>query len=125
MRLRVPKLMAAEVTGESMLPLLRPGDRLIVRAGAVIQTGDVVVARHPGRDLLIVKRVGHRDGAGWWLESDNQRASGRQDSWDFGAVADGLVTGRVVGRYWPPSRVSFSLFSGSRSRSVLSRRRAR
>jgi nickel-type superoxide dismutase maturation protease len=92
---------AVEVTGESMLPVLRPGDRLLVRSGARIAPGDVVVARHPRQDLLIVKRATRREADGWWLESDNQRAAGRQDSWDFGAVPDGLIVGRVVMRYWP------------------------
>ena len=90
-----------EVTGDSMLPALRPGDWLLVRSGARVAPGDVVVARHPRRDLLIVKRAARREGDGWWLESDNQRAAGRQDSWDFGAVADDLIVGRVVARYWP------------------------
>ncbi|GAA2419336.1 hypothetical protein GCM10010191_32990 [Actinomadura vinacea] len=94
------------VTGDSMRPVLRPGDLLLVRAGRV-RDGDLVVARHPGRpEQLIVKRVLRRDDGGWWLESDNQGASGRQDSWDFGAVPDRLVVGRVVARYWPPSRVT-------------------
>jgi nickel-type superoxide dismutase maturation protease len=93
---------SVEVTGESMLPVLRPGDWLIVRPGARIVPGSVVVARHPrDEDTLIVKRAAHRDEDGWWLESDNQRAPGRQDSWDFGAVPDGLIVGRVVMRYWP------------------------
>jgi nickel-type superoxide dismutase maturation protease len=93
---------AVEVTGESMLPALRPGDWLLVRTGARIVPGSVVVARHPGRrDTLIVKRATRRDEGGWWLESDNQRAAGRQDSWDFGAVPDDLIVGRVVLRYWP------------------------
>jgi nickel-type superoxide dismutase maturation protease len=93
---------SVEVTGESMLPVLRPGDWLIVRPGARIVPGCVVVARHPDEaDTLIVKRAAHRDEGGWWLESDNQRAPGRQDSWDFGSVPDGLVVGRVVMRYWP------------------------
>jgi nickel-type superoxide dismutase maturation protease len=90
-----------EVTGDSMLPVLRPGDWLIVRTGARVSPGDVVVARHPREDRLIVKRAVHRDADGWWLESDNQRAAGRQDSWDFGAVPDDLIVGRVVARYWP------------------------
>jgi nickel-type superoxide dismutase maturation protease len=95
------------VTGDSMLPALRPGDWLLVRTGARVRAGDVAVARHPDRDgLLIVKRVGHRAEDGWWLESDNQGAAGRQDSWDFGAVPDRLVVGRVVARYWPPSRAA-------------------
>jgi nickel-type superoxide dismutase maturation protease len=92
---------AVEVTGDSMRPVLRPGDRLLVRIGARIRPGSLVVARHPGEDLLIVKRAAHRDARGWWLESDNQRAAGRQDSWDFGAVPDDLIVGRVVLRYWP------------------------
>jgi nickel-type superoxide dismutase maturation protease len=95
-------LRAVEVTGESMLPALRPGDWLLVRPGARIVPGGLVVARHPRqRDTLIVKRAVRHDGDGWWLESDNQRATGRQDSWDFGAVPDDLIVGRVVLRYWP------------------------
>ncbi len=90
-----------EVRGESMLPALRPGDRLLVRSRARVAPGNVVVARHPEQERLIVKRVAWRTPGGWWLESDNQRASGRQDSWDFGAVADDLIVGRVVARYWP------------------------
>ncbi len=93
---------SVEVTGESMLPVLRPGDWLIVASGARIVPGSVVVARHPREeDTLIVKRAAYRDEGGWWLESDNQRAPGRQDSWDFGAVPERLIVGRVVMRYWP------------------------
>ncbi|MFB4297000.1 nickel-type superoxide dismutase maturation protease [Actinomadura sp. NTSP31] len=101
------RLRTVAVTGDSMLPGLAPGDWLVVLAGARPRPGDVVVARHPERaDVLIVKRVAHRSGDGWWLESDNQRARGRRDSWDFGAVPDRRVLGRVVARYWPWRRVS-------------------
>jgi nickel-type superoxide dismutase maturation protease len=95
-----------EVTGGSMLPALRPGDWLLVRRGGRrVRPGDVVVARHPRTPgLLIVKRVARRAATGWWLESDNQRAPGREDSWDFDAVPDELVVGRVVVRYWPLRR---------------------
>jgi nickel-type superoxide dismutase maturation protease len=99
---------AVEVTGDSMLPALRPGDWLLVRPGARIEPGSVVVARHPHReDLLIVKRAARRENDGWWLESDNQRAAGRQDSWDFGTVPDALIVGRVVLRYWPRPSLRF------------------
>jgi nickel-type superoxide dismutase maturation protease len=107
------RLRTVAVAGDSMLPALAPGDWLLVRAGARPGPGDVVVARHPERaDVLIVKRVAHRSGSGWWLESDNQRARGRRDSWDFGAVPDDLVLGRVVACYWPWRRASARPGSG-------------
>ncbi|MFA1540876.1 nickel-type superoxide dismutase maturation protease [Actinomadura monticuli] len=96
------RLRTVEVTGDSMLPGLRPGDWLLVRAGARPAPGALVVAEHPERPgLLIVKRAARRAGDGWWLESDNQRAPGRRDSWDFGAVPDALLVGRVLARYRP------------------------
>jgi nickel-type superoxide dismutase maturation protease len=94
-----------EVVGESMVPDLRPGDRVVV-LGARPREGDLTVARHPASGVLIVKRAGRAGPDGWWLESDNQRAVGRQDSWDFGAVPDELIVGRVVARYRPPWRLS-------------------
>ncbi|MDF5756485.1 S24/S26 family peptidase [Spongiactinospora sp. TRM90649] len=92
------------VEGDSMLPALRPGDCLVVLRSVQVRPGDLVVARLPGDESrLIVKRVAWREGdGGWWLESDNQRAAGRRDSWDFGPLPPGLLVGRVVLRYWPP-----------------------
>ncbi|WP_155345210.1 S24 family peptidase [Acrocarpospora pleiomorpha] len=90
------------VTGDSMLPVLRPGDCLLVRRGAPIRAGDLVIARRPHG--LIVKRAFRRTEEGWWLESDNQSAPGRQDSWDFGAIPEQDILGRVLFRYWPLRR---------------------
>ncbi|ROO83205.1 peptidase S24-like protein [Actinocorallia herbida] len=95
------------VAGPSMLPGLAPGDLLIVRTGAAVRPGDVVVAEHAG--TLIVKRATFRQDGGWWLESDNQKAPGRRDSWDFGAVADTAIVGRVLFRYWPLLRLRHSM----------------
>lgn len=64
-----------------------------------VSAGDLVVARHSG--LLMVKRAAFRQDGGWWLESDNQSAPGRRDSWDFGAVPESDLVGRVLLRYWP------------------------
>lgn len=92
-------LTAVRVVGDSMLPALRPGDWLLVRSGRATRPGDVVVARRPNG--LIVKRAFRLTDEGWWLESDNQRAPGRRDSWDFGAVPVSAIVGRVILRYWP------------------------
>lgn len=101
-------LTAAKVAGGSMLPTLRPGDWLLIRRGARIRPGDVVIAYRPDRDdLLVIKRALHRADGGWWVEGDNPRAS--DDSRVFGIVPDELVVGRVVLRYWPLSRSASSL----------------
>ena len=65
------------VRGPSMVPTLRPGDRVLVWARARPRPGQVVVGRF--RDLpgvLVVKRVAARDADGWLLASDNPFAEG-------------------------------------------------
>ena len=90
----------ARVTGPSMSPTLRSGDRLLVRRVAspeAVREGDVVLARFPSRpDLLVVKRVRRTVDDGHWVEGDNAFVT--DDSRAFGAA---VVVGRVVGRLWP------------------------
>jgi nickel-type superoxide dismutase maturation protease len=90
----------AEVEGPSMVPTLYQGDRLLVRYGARVKPGQVVVLRHPlQQNLLIVKRaVGRRDG-GWWVLADNPTAGA--DSTVYGTVPEEFVLGRVLARYRP------------------------
>ncbi len=91
----------AEVTGPSMVPTLYHGDQLLVRYGAPVRPGDVVVLRHPlQQDLLIVKRAAERRDGGWWVLGDNPFAE--SDSRTFGTVPDELVLARVLGRFRPP-----------------------
>ncbi|WP_436526683.1 S24/S26 family peptidase [Actinoplanes sp. HUAS TT8] len=96
-------LFAVLVSGPSMVPTLRSGDALIVRRGARVRTGDIVVGRFRSRpDLLVVKRAVREHDGGWWLEGDNEFV--RDDSRVYG-VAD--VIGRVAFRYYPsPGRLS-------------------
>jgi phage repressor protein C with HTH and peptisase S24 domain len=99
----------AIVRGRSMLPLLRDGDRLLVRYAAAPRPGQVVVARFAD-GTVVVKRATERrttrGGApGWWLLSDNAD-EGRADSRARGVVADDAVLGVVRWRLWPrPRRV--------------------
>jgi nickel-type superoxide dismutase maturation protease len=90
------------VTGSSMLPLLQPGDEVLVDPRAykqvVPQVGDIVVSRHPYRvDVRLVKRVTAvlSDGR-CVLEGDNPSDS--TDSRSFGAVTLQHILGRVVSR---------------------------
>jgi peptidase S24-like protein len=92
-----------EVSGPSMAPTLRSGDTVIVRHGATIRAGDVVLARFrtlPGR--LVIKRAGRPVDGGWWVESDNEFAGG--DSAVHG-VADVLARAILRVRPGPPSPI--------------------
>jgi SOS-response transcriptional repressor LexA len=83
------------VSGPSMVPALRDGDRLVVGYGAGVRAGDVVVARFRSRPgLLVVKRAVREAEDGWLLASDNPFVTGGPSG-----VAD--VEAKVLGRYWP------------------------
>jgi SOS-response transcriptional repressor LexA len=91
------------VRGRSMLPTLADGDVLLVRGGGMrrrARPGRLVVARLSADRPLSVKRLGIRDGAGWWVERDNP-AEG-VDSWQLGRpVPDADILGVVLLRIWP------------------------
>ncbi|GAA2596911.1 hypothetical protein GCM10010399_29430 [Dactylosporangium fulvum] len=88
---------AALVSGPSMVPTLRAGDRVMVLRTTKARPGDLVVATFRARPgLLVVKRVIRRDGDGWWIEGDNP--FGGDDSRTYGR-AD--LVGRVTFRWWP------------------------
>ncbi|WP_324274091.1 S26 family signal peptidase [Blastococcus brunescens] len=95
----------ARVSGPSMSPTVRHGDRLLVRrvaTGSHVAAGSVVLARFPTRpELLVVKRVRREVPGGHWVEGDN--AFVEDDSRAFGPA---VVVGRVVARLWPrPGRL--------------------
>jgi nickel-type superoxide dismutase maturation protease len=95
----------ARITGPSMSPTVRDGDRLLVRrvrSAEAVRQGDVVLARFAARpELLVVKRVRRPVPGGLWIEGDNPFVT--DDSRTFGAA---VVVGRVVCRLWPrPGRL--------------------
>jgi hypothetical protein len=89
------------VRGASMLPTLRDGDVLLVRHGAAVRPGALVVVELPGRGTA-VKRATCRVAEGWWVERDNPMAG--TDSWLVGAIPADDVRSVVVARLWPIRR---------------------
>lgn len=53
------RLQRMQVAGPSMEPTLPAGTTVLVDPRAVARAGDVVVARHPEQDLVVIKRLDH------------------------------------------------------------------
>ena len=92
----------AVVRGDSMLPTLRPGDRLLVRYGARPRDGRVVVVRYAD-GVLAVKRAIERRAHGWWVRGDagDDVAPGAVDSRYWGEIPDQDVLAVALCRLWP------------------------
>ena len=88
-----------------MRPTLAAGDRLLVRYGARVEAGAVVVARLADGTVAVkraVERRTTRTGApAWWLLGDNPAGV---DSRHRGPVPDSDVLGVAVARVWPRPR---------------------
>ncbi|HET6210106.1 MAG TPA: S24 family peptidase [Jatrophihabitans sp.] len=71
------------VVGASMTPTLLAGDWLLVRHGARVRPGAIVLARFRSRpDLVVIKRAVAESAGGWLLSSDNAGAG--SDSRQYG-----------------------------------------
>jgi SOS-response transcriptional repressor LexA len=82
-----------------MTPTLLPGDLVLVRHGAPVRPGAVVLARFRGRpELLVIKRAVRPAPDGWLLASDNARAGA--DSRQHGVAEVDAVAVRT----WPLGR---------------------
>ena len=96
------------MVGESMVPTLAPGDRVLVVAGfgpfRPRPRADDLVALVDPRDpkRTMIKRIAGFEGGGVVVRGDNQGQS--TDSRHFGPVSRRALRGRVVYRYHPESR---------------------
>jgi nickel-type superoxide dismutase maturation protease len=95
------------ISGSSMEPELAPGDRVIVDLWSyrhrAPRVGEVALVLGPSpSDPPLVKRVAATPAGELWLLGDNEAES--LDSRAFGSVPRRRARGRVVIRYWPPSR---------------------
>ena len=88
------------VDGDSMRPTLAPGDFILVNPLAFKDQspslGDVVVARHPSRAQMIIKRVSDIVDDGVIVIGDQPEMS--SDSRGFGRITFSAIIGQVTSR---------------------------
>ena len=93
-----------KVVGESMLPILQPGDEIIVDPhaykGSVPQIEDLVVVVHPlQKNLTIVKRIAALDDEDCcFLLGDNPSESTDSRHWGTIKLAD--IIGKVTSQFY-------------------------
>lgn len=102
-----------DVEGSSMLPTLRPGDRVIVDLWSyrrrLPREGEIALLTAPDGRTLVKRVAGPPRESEAFAEAsivvlgDNPPAS--VDSRAFGPVPSGRFRGRVVFRYWPLDRI--------------------
>ena len=91
------------VRGQSMQPLLQPGEEILINPHAYRQSApqvnDLVVVIHPEQsNLEMVKRIVEiRENNTYFLQGDNLLYS--TDSRNFGTVALNLIRGKVTSRF--------------------------
>ncbi len=78
-----------------MWPTLRDGESVEAETGKIPDVGDIVVAKHPWKNLHIVKRVKKILPSGYFLEGDNPDPTGSEDSHNFGPVPVSLIIGAM------------------------------
>jgi len=94
------------VSGDSMLPTFRPGDRVVVVPTRSVAPGHIVAVADPTAPArMLIKRVQGVAPAGLDVRGDNEDAS--TDSRTFGPVPMAAVIGRVVYQYHPSERAAW------------------
>ncbi len=86
------------VEGNSMFPMMKDGEEVLVDRNAPVEVGDIVVAKHPIEQTTeLVKRIERINERGhYFLVGDNLEDS--NDSRHFGAVSIEYIKGKVVAR---------------------------
>lgn len=90
------------VNGSSMEPTLSEGDYVFLLKTKKAKNDDIVVAKKPGLDKLIIKRVLSQDNDEFFVRGDNHKAS--TDSRSFGPVSRQQIIGRAIVTFKKPKR---------------------
>ncbi len=83
------------VKDKSMEPALKEGAYLLVmRSLSCFSEGDIIVMRHPRKEMRLVKRISRADGHRYFVIGDNEALS--EDSRTFGYISSKDILGKVA-----------------------------
>lgn len=85
----------AVVEGLSMVPVLSPGERVLVKYGSPFAVDDVVLVQRP--DQIDIKRIKRINGWDVFVEGDNIHVS--IDSRHYGPVHTKNIIAKVIWRF--------------------------
>ena len=78
-----------------MWPTFHDGDQVEADSNTKADVGDVVVAKHPWKNMHIVKRVKRIQDGEFFREGDNPDPTGTEDSRNFGLVPASSIIGTI------------------------------
>ena len=84
------------IHGDSMWPTLRDGDCVKAETDISPEIGNIVIAKHPWKEIHIVKRVKEILPNGFFLEGDNPDPNGTEDSHNFGPIPSSSIIGIII-----------------------------
>ena len=95
-RVETLKSIEVRIHGDSMWPTLRDGDCVQAKSGEAPKIGNIVVVKHPWKNIHIVKRVKGISPDGIFIEGDNPDPTGSEDSHNFGPVSSSSIIGIIA-----------------------------
>lgn len=79
------------IHGDSMWPTFKDGDFADADADVEPVVGDIVVVKHPLKNISIVKRIKRISNQYLFVEGDNPDPTGSDDSHNFGLIPTSAI----------------------------------
>ncbi len=84
-----------KVADRSMEPNISEGDYVLANLWSRrYSEGDIVVLRHPTKDIMLIKRINRIEYGRYFVIGDNTESS--EDSRKFGALDPAKIIGKVI-----------------------------
>lgn len=83
------------VRGESMEPLLKNGQEVLVHRKKKVKSGDIAIVAHPYKKINLIKKIKSTDETGA-VEIEGINKNESEDSRTFGKISGNKIIGKVT-----------------------------